>query len=1541
MKKREKNKQHRQKGNFISSVLRGVGKMEKVRNVAKKALIIVSILLGLVLIYNLLQLAFLSNQMIRVTTQNSYYSGLDGICEIIVRDQKTRVPLEAGIKLRLLDSRNKPVSDIYDTKTDSSGCAVVNFETPKVEDGEYYLEIDARSQKGRDKIKQKINIYSEQSSGNVTITLDKSLYKPGDTIQYRVLVTDFISDKPVTDDVEVRIFDGRENQVYKKTLTTSDFGIASGSFALADRVNSGIYTLKVRSGSRMYLKEFEVKPYKLPKFEISIITDKEEYSVGDELQGTVRAEYFFGQPVKGGAVVIHCGESDVIRQTLNDQGECTFTYTITEEGPQELKATVTDTSNNRETVEKNVIASNLPLKITVKTESSLVFPGVPNEIFVFVSKPDGTPLKTYLKILGDVKLEIATDENGMASFFAKPVLNDALRLTVEAMEYDLTYQFNLEVSNNWTDVLIRPDKPVYNENEVIPLSIMKQRDGKVWIYAVKKGQIITSVSTENDKTELMLPKGTYGLIDLVYGFQEQGKDTVQSMTASRAVFVRPEKSLNLTISKEDRIYAPGEDIILSFEAKDQKGNPLNSAILLTISDEALLSLADNDVTLDNIKLALSQIADERGIDAEELYEAILNNSSDAVLTSLMLNESGYRPDLKGQTWRNNDKRDEVIGSSILWFVCGVLVIVLLLCIIYRKFCTIVLYVLGYLPVFIFSAYIASRIFWHVPYRLERLLVIVTMVFFLLLYIVLAYVFHRIIKTRRSSADNDKKHADVLHYVTIFIVALIMVFLLLFIVLTLFNGTLSSTKDDIRIPANVQSAPSLSREISNVMNDIFTGSAGNSQNTSGGAAPAVAEKPDTAGGGDYAAVEKIRRRFMEVMFFHPQIEAQEGKASITIPLADNITTWNIQAVANSQEGNIGSDTGRIQVFQEFFVDFDTPWNLSVGDEAGIPVTVSNYLKQPQKVRLQVHQEDWFDIIDGQYTLEMELSSEERKLVYIPIKVKKAGTQKLRVDAAGQQMADAVEKEIRVYPAGLMRQEIAASGLVEKEVTNQVFFLTPDIEEARNIRIKLYPSSMAQVVEGLEGMLRFPDGCFEQISSSLYPNILVLTYLKDNNLSNPEIEKTAYEYIEKGFQKILTYEVGNRSGSFSLYGHEPAELVLTAYGLMEFTDLSKVYPVDENLLERMRDYIFSQQRADGSFDTDDHHYGGPKTTDSLALNAYIGWALSEADPQDSRLDRTVTYLKGKMNSTNDGYTLALIANILVNTKDKEAKTLLDRLVAMTVSDLDKAYLSSSSTDYYGAYGRMQDLQATALLSVALTREQVQQNVNTRLMNHIIASRDSYGTFGSTQATILSLKALVAATEAATMKEGIITLKVNDREEKIEIGADTLSFYLSDFTGAGKENTVRITTEGRFNYEIIKEYYVPYDTLKTKNDFEIIRKMDNRFLVNDEVLEEIRIVNRQDSLVQNMMVLLQIPQGFTVNDSYLEEMKLEGIISEYSIGYDQIEVYIRQVQPQEGKTLKLGYWAGYPVKVMTNGITVYDYYNPEVEAILPPTEIIVTAQ
>ena len=39
---------------------------------------------------------------------------------------------------------------------------------------------------------------------------------------------------------------------------------------------------------------------------------------------------------------------------------------------------------------------------------------------------------------------------------------------------------------------------------------------------------------------------------------------------------------------------------------------------------------------------------------------------------------------------------------------------------------------------------------------------------------------------------------------------------------------------------------------------------------------------------------------------------------------------------------------------------------------------------------------------------------------------------------------------------------------------------------------YPSTLADLQKGLDALLRKPSGCFEQTSTSNYPNLLILNY-----------------------------------------------------------------------------------------------------------------------------------------------------------------------------------------------------------------------------------------------------------------------------------------------------------------------------------------------------------------------------------------------------------------------------------------------------------------
>ena len=49
----------------------------------------------------------------------------------------------------------------------------------------------------------------------------------------------------------------------------------------------------------------------------------------------------------------------------------------------------------------------------------------------------------------------------------------------------------------------------------------------------------------------------------------------------------------------------------------------------------------------------------------------------------------------------------------------------------------------------------------------------------------------------------------------------------------------------------------------------------------------------------------------------------GTLQVDVPIADSITTWRVTALASSQDGRLGSASGPLRVFQDFFVDLDLP------------------------------------------------------------------------------------------------------------------------------------------------------------------------------------------------------------------------------------------------------------------------------------------------------------------------------------------------------------------------------------------------------------------------------------------------------------------------------------------------------------------------------------------------------------------------------------------------------------------------------------------
>src|SRR5262249_25428208 len=260
----------------------------------------------------------------------------------------------------------------------------------------------------------------------------------------------------------------------------------------------------------------------------------------------------------------------------------------------------------------------------------------------------------------------------------------------------------------------------------------------------------------------------------------------------------------------------------------------------------------------------------------------------------------------------------------------------------------------------------------------------------------------------------------------------------------------------------------------------------------------------------------------------------------------------------------------------------------------------------------------------------------------------------------------------------------------------------IPDASKIFVRLYPGPLSQVIEGMDSLLRMPGGCFEQTSSSTYPNVLALDYMKRTKKLTPEVHAKAEGYIANGYQRLLTFEVPG--GGFSWFGQAPANKILTAYGLMEFFDMSKVHDVDPKLIARTQQWLAAQQQADGSWKPDTQFINEGATnrynSDVLRITAYIAWSLENTGYQGQAVEKAKAFIEknigaGPKGGKVDAYTLAVLANFAADYgKDRDfTRQAMQMLLDARTEKDEQAWWNADETSVY-ATGASASVETTGL-------------------------------------------------------------------------------------------------------------------------------------------------------------------------------------------------------------------------------------------------------
>jgi hypothetical protein len=717
----------------------------------------------------------------------------------------------------------------------------------------------------------------------------------------------------------------------------------------------------------------------------------------------------------------------------------------------------------------------------------------------------------------------------------------------------------------------------------------------------------------------------------------------------------------------------------------------------------------------------------------------------------------------------------------------------------------------------------------------------------------------------------------------------------------------------------------------------------------------------------AGAKADRDDFRETVYWHPVLVLPNGKTEVQFDLSDSVTTFQVTAFAHSLDGRLGAATGFIEARQPLVLEPKLPIEVTASDKIDVPLAIANNTEAPRGVDVNAAFQG-LSLLDGKLTDRIDLAADARvRRLYRLQPTLVEGVATVTFDgSAGPKLSDKdkIKKNIKVVPDGFPILG-SHSDLLEKAAPHEIVLPKTWVKGTLKLQASVYPSTLADLQKGLDALLREPNGCFEQTSTSNYPNLLILDYLKNSDQTNPAVEKRARDLLARGYQKLTSFECP-KSGQRERQGYEwfgsqdQAHEALTAYGLLQFRDMSRVQEVDKNMIERTRNYLMGQRDGKGGFKRNTRALDTFGRAPENITNAYIVWALTESGKDDD-VTTELNALAAQAETSKDPYFLALVANSLINrAQTARATGLLKKLAGAQQAD---GHLDAAQTSITGSGGRDLQIETTGLSVLAwLKANPGQFNNNVReAIKWISKQRGGYGGFGSTQSTILALKALIEYTKAnkKTPEAGTLKLFVDDREvRKLDFSADVrdaLEINLPDAEKVLKpgKNQVRVEITGKnvFPYTLTWSY----QTLTPASDPDCPVKLTtelDRANANEGETVTLKVAVQNPSKDERSMVvaIVGLPAGLTIPEDMKQLKdymlprdggKKPGRISFFETRGRELILYWRGMGPKQRIEIPLELICRVPGEYRGPASRAYLFYNADHKHWVEPLEVTIKAK
>jgi len=857
----------------------------------------------------------------------------------------------------------------------------------------------------------------------VSIVTDRALYRPTDTVHARVLVRHAPSGRAATNASISLTHSTPRGRAAQRAIKTSEHGIASWSLSLVD-ADAGRHSVRVFAGNASATADFNIEAFEKPLFTFRLDPDHLELRSGESAPVELRAKFFNGAPMAGADVTIRSARGFTLTPAVGKaDADGTLRFTVTADGNAKFGRGVIVVKNADGRTQRRTIDLNLKRvteqRIQVHADGDLVV-GFPCRFQITGGAPSAT---LDCQLAGTPQAQsVKLDDAGQAAVTFTPQREGTVRVRVgDEFAVGSAQALNL-----------RPDRRVATVGERLGLDL--RGNGLYRVNVLRGGELLHTATTRvqdgSGRLEIPLTREFAGVLT-IHARRDKTRGTNVCVLVLRA------SELTVTTKSDRDVYRPGDTANIDVRTTDAEGKGVVSALGYWAVDEAVLALKNWKSGYETVFATLPAKA------STTLTEAAESGSSRRIRSALGDIQSGTPQG--AATIRHKrlprliEARDKLIRKA--FNTCEAAFYDAY----YEVFDTI-----PFREIRTFGSY-RQQIAWMVRHGHIKPGLLVdswgsplqlredrTHEWFLL---------HTNGPDLRPATHDDITGEGAWYW-------------------DLTPARMIRFRDlvDAHLPSGhpMRMAPFSGATWNSTIG--LGGGAGGSWRGRGGS-----RNLRHSGGTRYAPAP-TRRDFPPTLVFVPELlTGPDGRATLSIPMADSITTWRMRLVASSADGGTGVHVTKLRVSQPLHLD---PWlapHLTDGDTLDLPVSVRNETDAAIEAEVKLDVSPHLRIVgDSRATIEVEARGTGAHT--FRIRAVKAGKATVRIETFAGDERDAVARIVHVRPNA---QEVV------KTVSTQIdtgSAWTPKLGRPGpgRLRLDLYPSPLADTVAGVDGLIREPHG-----------------------------------------------------------------------------------------------------------------------------------------------------------------------------------------------------------------------------------------------------------------------------------------------------------------------------------------------------------------------------------------------------------------------------------------------------------------------------------